>query len=201
MPYASLVRGIDSNVVNLITRAAALADSGTNSTGGGVITITAGAGGAGSLAYLQVNLGPAEAISAGAAWRLQGSSEWCGNSPFTVAIPQGGTNGLEFKPIPGWDLPPTQALTLTLGQLSTASALYTRTPVLLTGLHVLPNGALAMTIAGKAGGVYAVVASTNLLTPLANWPEVLRLTNTTGQTTFTSPPPAVTPQYYRAREL
>ena len=38
-PYASAVRAIDSAVVNLITNAAALGDSGTNHTGGGVITI------------------------------------------------------------------------------------------------------------------------------------------------------------------
>src|SRR5262249_22825607 len=39
VPYASLVRGIDSNVVNLIKQAATLGDAGTNNTGGRVITI------------------------------------------------------------------------------------------------------------------------------------------------------------------
>jgi len=200
VPTASLVRGIDSNVVNLITGAQTLGDSGTNSTGGGVITITVGSG-SGTLAYLQVNLGPADAVNAGAAWRLQGSSDWCGNSPFTVTVAQGGSTTLQFKPVPGWDLPASQALTLTLGQLSTASALYTRPPVLLTGLRVLSDGALAMTLQGTAGRAYSMVVSTNLFQPLSTWTEMLRLTNGTGQTTFTNPPPAVTPQYYRAKEL
>ncbi|HSA11776.1 MAG TPA: hypothetical protein P5205_15555 [Candidatus Paceibacterota bacterium] len=201
VPYASLVRGIDSTVESLIAGAQELGDSGTNGTGGGVITITAGSG-SGKLAYLQVNLGPEAAVNAGAAWRLAGSSSWCGNSPFTVTVPQGGSAVLEFKPIPGWDLPASQDVDLTLGGLRTTIALYTQSvPVRLSGVRVLPDGALAMTLEGTPGGIYAVLASGNLLTPLANWPEVLRLTNTTGQTTFTNPPPAVTPQYYRAREL
>jgi hypothetical protein len=66
---------------------------------------------------------------------------------------------------------------------------------------VLPNGTLAMTLEGTPGGVYAILGSPGLLTPLANWTEVLRLTNTTGQTTFTNPAPAVTPFYYRAKQL
>jgi hypothetical protein len=109
---------------------------------------------------------------------------------------------LEFKSIPGWDFPPAQAFTLTLGQLTTTSAAYSPTaPIWLSGLRMLPNGALAMTLEGSPDHTYAILASPNLLTPLANWTEVLRLTNTTGQTTFTNPPPTVTPFYYRAKEL
>ncbi len=44
VPYASAVRAIDSNVVNLITLAAALGDSGTNNSGGGVIVVIPGQG-------------------------------------------------------------------------------------------------------------------------------------------------------------
>jgi sugar lactone lactonase YvrE len=200
-PYASLVRAIDGAVVNLITNAAMLGDAGTNNTGGGVITITVGSG-SGSLAYLQVNLGPPEAVNAGAAWRLQGTSGWGTNAPFTIAVLQGGSATLEFKPIPGWTLPPAQALRLTSGQLNSASASYTPVPTRFTEARVLPNGALVMTLEGGAGCVYSILGSTNLLKPLANWTEVLRLTNATGQTTFTNPPPSsASPQFYRAREL
>ncbi|HOX58468.1 MAG TPA: choice-of-anchor Q domain-containing protein [Candidatus Paceibacterota bacterium] len=200
-PYASLVRAIDSAVVNLITNAAMLGDAGTNYTGGGVITITVG-GGSGSLAYLQVNLGPPAAVAGGAAWRRQGTADWCGNSPFTVTVPQGGSAALEFKPVAGWNLPSAQAITLTLGQLTTASALYTQsTPVRLSDPRVLPDGALAMTLEGVLGCVYSITGSTNLLEPLTNWAEVLRLTNSTGQTAFTNPPPPATPFYYRAKQL
>jgi hypothetical protein len=200
-PYASLVHGIDSNVVNLITWAQACGDSGTNGTGGGVITITVGSGGGGNLAYLQVNLGPPEAVNAGAAWRLQGTSDWGTNAPFTITISQGASATLEFKPIPGWDLPPTQTLTLTAGELRTASAAYTPLPVSFSAARVLPGGGVAITLQGAAGRVYSILGSTNLLKPLTNWTEVLRLTNTTGQATFTNPPPLLRRQYYRAKAL
>ena len=63
------------------------------------------------------------------------------------------------------------------------------------------NGAVAATLQGSAGLVYSILGSTNLLQPLTNWTEVLRLTNTTGAITFTSPPPVLSPQYYRAKQL
>jgi hypothetical protein len=170
-------------------------------TSGGVIMLTAGSGGGGNLAYLQVTMGPPEAVSAGAAWRVEGATGWAGNSPFTVAIPGGSAAELEFKPVLGWDLPPFQSLPLTPGNLSTLSASYTRTPVWLGGLRLLSNRGVAMTLQGVPWGVYSIVASTNLLNPLTNWAEVLRLTNTFGQTVFTNPPSASLPQYYRAKEL
>jgi hypothetical protein len=74
-------------------------------------------------------------------------------------------------------------------------------PVQFTGVNLLTDGALAMTLQGVAGGVYSIVASTNLLDPLTHWSELRRLTNSGGQTTFTNPPPLVSPQYYRAKEL
>jgi len=74
-------------------------------------------------------------------------------------------------------------------------------PVQFSGVSLLTNGAIAMTIQGVTGRVYAIVASTNLLNPLANWAEVQRLTNTGGQTVFTNPAPPSTPAYYRAKEL
>jgi hypothetical protein len=70
-----------------------------------------------------------------------------------------------------------------------------------TGVQVLPNGAMAMTLQGVTGGVYSIVNSTNLLTPLTNWTEILVVTNTAGQTIFTNPPPPSSPQYYRAKQL
>jgi hypothetical protein len=169
-------------------------------TGGGVVTMTAGSGG-GSLAYIQVTLDPPEVVSAGAAWRVNGTGGWAGNSPFTIAVAAGSSAVLEFRPILGWNLPPSQSLTLTPGNLSTLSASYTRTPVWLSGARLLTNGGCAMALQGVPWGVYSIIASTNLLTPLANWTEVLRLTNTTGQSTFTNPPPPATPFYYRAKQF
>jgi len=307
---ASVVHGIDSNVVNLITLAATLGDAGTNQTGGGVITITV-AGGSGLLAYVQVNIGPPAALAAGAAWRLQGSTNWSTGTNDMVAVAGGASAILEFKSIPGWNLPTNATIALALGDRVLVPALYTRAAQLnvspaegltasgyvggpftppsltytltnmgetsldwevsktaewlslssasgtlaaghgaeitlslnaqaaslvpgtysntitfanlstgigntnfpvslivaahplahLTSLNLLADGAVAITLEGPPGRVYAILGSANLLTPLTNWPEVLRLTNATGQITFTNPPPAVTPQYYRARQL
>src|SRR2546425_3172361 len=69
-PYASVVRAIDSNVVNLITVAQGDAGSGTNNTGGGVILIIPGPGVSGSHpGYVQFQLGPPAAGLARAARR------------------------------------------------------------------------------------------------------------------------------------
>jgi hypothetical protein len=312
VPYASLVRGIDSNVVNLITWAQRLGDAGTNGTGGGVITITSGSGLPG-LAYLQIHVGPAAAIAAGGGWRVPGSYYYPNyySTSYIVPFSSAGSETVEFNQIPGWDLASSTDVTVVQGQLITVSATYTLSPALavspagglassglaggpftpdsiactlsnsgaaplnwtacktanwltlsassgtlaagattnitvsvnanansltpgsyrdtvgftnlnnglgntaypvsllvsahplvqFSGVRLLTNGAVAMTLQGVTGRVYSIVASTNLLNPLTNWVEVLRLTNTTGQTVFTNPPPSSSPRYYRAKEL
>ena len=67
--------------------------------------------------------------------------------------------------------------------------------------QLLANDSIAMTLQGVTNRVYSILGSTNLLQPLANWSEVLRLTNTAGQTPFTNPPSPASPQFYRAKEL
>ena len=123
LPYASLVRGIDSSVVNLITNAATLGDAGTNNTGGGVITLIAGQASASNPAYVQVNLGPADAVSAGAGWRLQGDASYGTAANYTRAVTSGNAV-IVFKPISGWNLPTNQSVSLTAGQLTRITASY-----------------------------------------------------------------------------
>ncbi len=120
----SVVRAITSDVVNLINLAASLGDAGTNYTGGGVITITA-SGGSGLLAYVQVPIGPADAVAAGAAWRLSGTTAWSTGATFTEAIASGSSVTLEYKPIPGWNLPTNNTVQIALGQLTVVPATYT----------------------------------------------------------------------------
>ena len=310
----SLVRGIDSNVVNLINLAADLGDAGTNNTGGGVITIISGQYLQGN-AYLQIVLGPAAAIAAGGGWWVPDSPEYSAGpyqQPHLVSFPNAGTHAVRFVQIPGWDLVSSMNVSVVVGQLAVVNATYIRSPMLsvnpagglvsggfvggpfaptnityalsnsgespcnwsvskttpwlslsvsggalaagastnvtvslnvnanglaagtysdtvsftnlTTGLgstnfpvtlnvavhppvvlanpHVLTNGGLAMTLQGVTNRVYSILETTNLLQPIANWTEVLRLTNTAGQTLFTNPPPSSTsPQFYRAWEL
>jgi hypothetical protein len=161
VPYASLVRGIDSNVVNLITRAQMLGDAGTNGTGGGVITITAGAG-SGLLAYLQVPIGPMNAVAAGAAWRVSGTTGWSTGATFTAPLTSGQVVTLEFKPIPGWNLPTNSTVPIALGQLTVVPATYTRvvTPVppVLTF-----NPASGLGITGTTGATFRLEYRTSLV--------------------------------------
>jgi hypothetical protein len=126
----SVVRAINSDVVNLINLAASRGDAGTNNTGGGVITFVPNPGlSAANPAYVQVVLGPAAAVQAGAGWRLQGDGSF-GSSPiYTRAIT---TNGavLEFNTnVVGWNPPGSQTAQLSLGALTIVSnAFYTVKP-------------------------------------------------------------------------
>jgi hypothetical protein len=75
-------------------------------------------------------------------------------------------------------------------------------PLRLSKVRLLDGGRIAMTLQGVTNRVYSIVVSTNLLAPMQNWAEVLRLTNTAGQTVFTNPVPTNAPRgYYRAKEL
>jgi hypothetical protein len=76
-------------------------------------------------------------------------------------------------------------------------------PVLRANPQTLPNWDLVMTLQGVTNKVYPILGTTNLSDPVVDWPEVRRLTNTSGQTPFTITNPASVgaQQYYRAREL
>jgi hypothetical protein len=122
----SVVRAIDSDVTNLITLAATLGDNGTNNNGGGVITIipdqlvsTLNPG------YLQVQLAPPSAVQAGAAWLLQPSSNYSTATNFTQVIFSTNAVALQFKPIPGWNVPTSQSVVVTPGIISYPLAFYT----------------------------------------------------------------------------
>jgi len=156
--YQSVVRAIDSSVVNLINLAASEGDTGTNNTGGGVITLIAGAG-SGLLAYVQVPIGPVGAVAAGAAWRVHGTAAWSAGSTYTATIAKGDSMTLEYKSIPGWNLPANNTVQVVPGQLTTVSATYTPNPA---QMAVTPAGGLASS--GYAGGPFSPAAITYTLT-------------------------------------
>ena len=149
-PYASAVRAIDSNVVNMITMAATLGDSGTNNTGGGVITIIAGAGiSASHPGYVQLQLAPPVAVQAGAAWRLQGDTTYSTATNYTEAVNSTNPVVVQFKPIAGWNLPTNQAVIVLPQQITTYTAFYTVTnPVMVI------NRGVGVGITGTTGTKY-----------------------------------------------
>jgi len=123
VPYASAVRAIDSNVVSLITQAAALGDSGTNNSGGGVITIVPTGVSSSHPAYLLLTLGPPAAVAAGAAWEIsnQPPKDYLSANQSVQEFSSSATVGLQFLPVAGWNLPANQTLTLAAGVNSYAT--------------------------------------------------------------------------------
>jgi hypothetical protein len=203
----TVVRSIDLDVVDLINRADVSSHGGGNSTGGGVISISAGTVYGDTKSHLLVNLGPANAISAGAAFSLDGGATYLTNASYQTHFASTVRSvTLTFRPITGWEEPPSAVVTLTVGQTAVVTANYVAVqvhpPVLFTNAQLLANGALVLTLQGVAGKAYSIVSTTNLFTPLTNWTESVRITNTAGQITFTNPPsPSVPQRYYRAKEL
>jgi NHL repeat len=158
VPYASAVRAIDSEVVKLITNAATLGDTGTNNTGGGVITIIPNqAISASNPGYVQWLLGPAAAVQAGAGWRLQGDATYSTATNYIRAVISTNAVVVQFEPIAGWNLPTNQAVTVLPGQITVYTGFYTVTnPVLVAGYGV------GLGITGTTGTVYQLQRRTNL---------------------------------------
>ncbi len=150
-PYASAVRAIDSAVVNLITNAAALGDSGTNHTGGGVITIIPNqALSISTPGYMEWLLSPPAAVAAGAGWRLLGDSLYGSASNYTRAVTSSNAV-VQFNPIAGWNLPTNQTVKVLPNQINTYSAFYTvSNPVMVV------NGTVGLGIRGTTGTVYEI---------------------------------------------
>jgi sugar lactone lactonase YvrE len=161
-PYASAVRAIDSEVVNLITASQEQVDTGTNHTGGGVITVIPGQVSSSNPGYLQFQLAPPAAVQQGAAWRLQGDSSFSTAANYIRTVTSTNAFTVEFKSIPGWNSPTNQSLTVQPGLITIANAFYTVTnPVLVADL------ALGLGITGTTGTVYRIESRNSL--NLGSW--------------------------------
>jgi sugar lactone lactonase YvrE len=125
VPYASAVRAIDGNVAGLITNAQNFVATGTNNSGGGIITIIPTGVSSSHPAFLIVTLGPPAAVSAGAAWEFvnQPATDFLSASQSVQELSSSATVGLQFQSIPGWNLPPNQTLSLVAGE-NTCTASY-----------------------------------------------------------------------------
>jgi hypothetical protein len=156
---ASVMRSIDSNVVDLIVRSLALGDLGTNNTGGGVLTLVGSAVTAGNPAYVQVPLGPPAAVQAGAGWRLAGDSDYGSATNYTRIVTS--TNAIiQFKDIPGWNPPTITNFTVQGGVVTTIpGANYT---VVSPAMSFVPG--LGFGITGATNTKYRIEYRTDLAT-------------------------------------
>jgi len=128
----SLMRAIDSNAVLMINLAASKGDYGTNNNGGGVITIIAPEDIKTNPGYVQIQLGPPDAVQAGAGWRLQGDPAYSSNPSYVDQVSSPGVEVVQFAPINGWAPPTNQTITVVPGSFVSVSATYTLTNLTIT---------------------------------------------------------------------
>jgi hypothetical protein len=201
-PYASLVRAIDTNVVRLITLAAAIGDFGTNNDGG-VIRFLPDKNISGSNpGEIQFDIEPPEAYAAGARWRLHGDAGYSTLPNYTRMVTTTNLIVVEFVTnVPGWLPPPSQAVPVHPQQTTRPSAFYTVTnPVLIVNAS-LQNASLYLGITGTTGTTYRIERSTSLMDDA--WSSVS--TNTIHSNGFNPVPlppfPGQPAAFYRARWL
>ncbi len=117
------------------------------------------------------------------------------NATCTEIIWQTNNPVIEFSTVPGWDPPTNSTIRVVFGVKNHIYPACTR----VAQPAVSPAHGLSSSV---PAGDYAIVTSTDLLKPLANWTNVQSVTISNGQTVFTNTPPADTPfYYYRAKQL
>ena len=120
----TVVRAIDSAIIDLFSRAEVSGNGGGNSTGGGITQVnTTLSGGAFSAASLKVTIVPAAAVTAGAKWKLGSSTTlWPSGQQTNNLSPA--NYSLGFTAATGFLTPSTASITLTGGNLSTVTRTY-----------------------------------------------------------------------------
>ncbi len=120
----TVVRAIDSGVIELFNRAEVSGNGGGNNTGGGIthtsITTIPGT----SAGALKVIIEPAAARTAGAGWRLAPESSYRVSSAQRNSL-NPGSYVLQMMTVAGFDTPMVQNVAISAGQLSTVTYTYT----------------------------------------------------------------------------
>jgi hypothetical protein len=73
---------------------------------------------------LQVTLSPATAVSAGAAWGVDGNGQWQASGATVTNLPAG-DHTIAFKPVSDWITPSSQTVVISSGATNTATGAYT----------------------------------------------------------------------------
>ena len=161
--------------------------------GGGVIRINPSqAVSASSPGYVQLSLAPPAAVLAGAAWRLQGDSNYSSATNYTRTVISTNPVVIQFAPVSGWNLPSNQTVTVLPQQVAQFIASYSVTnPVML----VKPGVGLG--ISGTTGTIYQIQSRASLTT--GSWSAIS--TNTIASNGFNLVLPVLTNHsttFYRA---
>ncbi|WP_395737657.1 cadherin-like beta sandwich domain-containing protein [Prosthecobacter sp.] len=120
----TVVRSIDSAVIDLFNRAETSGAGGGNNTGGGIThTSVTTFGTTSNPGALSVIIQPAGAVSAGAGWRLSPETSYRVSGAQKSGL-NGGSYVLQLNTVAGYDAPASQNVTVTGGQLSTVTFTY-----------------------------------------------------------------------------
>ncbi|MBL9133630.1 MAG: hypothetical protein JNG86_20640 [Verrucomicrobiaceae bacterium] len=112
----TVVRAIDSEVIELIQLAQISSFGGWSAPGGGHIPIT-NPPITPNIGALRVNIEPAGAVAAGAAWRLSPESAYRASGTQKFGLNEG-TYILQMLAVPGYEVPSPQSFTVTAGQFT-----------------------------------------------------------------------------------
>lgn len=96
---------------------------------------------------VQVTITPAEAVSAGAQWRIAPSGTYQ-NSGATVAGLKIGDSVVQFKAVSGWTVPEDIPLTVLFGQTVSQSGVYTQQQVSVPNVVGMTQSAASTTLTG-----------------------------------------------------
>ena len=120
----TVVRSIDSAVIDLFNRADVSGNGGANNTGGGIsqtsVTTIGSTSNPGSLA---VTITPAAAVSAGGGWRLSPETSYRQSGAQKSGL-SAGTYVLQLTSVPGYQAPTPQSVTVAGGQLTSITFTY-----------------------------------------------------------------------------
>ncbi|MFO1485837.1 MAG: Ig-like domain-containing protein [Verrucomicrobiaceae bacterium] len=126
----TVVRAIDSAVIDLFNRAETSGNGGANNTGGGIThTSVSVYGSASNPGALKVLIEPAGAVSAGAGWRLSPETSYRVNGAQKSGL-NPGTYVLQMKTVSGYDAPASASVTVSGGVLTTVTYSYDLSVVL-----------------------------------------------------------------------
>jgi len=144
---------------------------------------------------LQVTIGPAGAVSAGAQWQVDGGA-WQ-NSGATVSGLSVGNHPVVFNTVSGWTTPGNQNVTVNANQTTPATGTYVaipEPPKQLTGM-TLSNGVFRFVLNGPVGSNFVIQISSNLV----NWlPLVTNVIPASGSVLITDPVIGQPTRFYRA---
>jgi hypothetical protein len=181
----SIMRAIDSNVVTLINLAASEGDSGTNNSGGGVLTIVPGQGIANNPGLVEVTIEPPAAVQAGAAWKFSSLSDayYSTANPSALAVTNPSSLQLQFKSIPGWNSPASQPVTVGAGLVTSFTATYTPSGLVIESTQ-RSGGAFTFSWNASPGQTFQIQVATSLAQ--TQWGTLSGTITATGSTASTT---------------